>query len=174
MHGDDFYREPEMSAIKTYERHAEDTVMIGGSIDAVFAVIDDPLKISTHMSRRTWMMAGSTMSTEVDELGGRAVGSRIQMTGRVIGIAVGLDQVVTLREPPYAKRWATQGAPKLIVIGPYAIAVELEPRGQATSMRVALEYDLPANNRWIGHLFGRAYANWCIRQIVHDVGANFA
>jgi hypothetical protein len=85
-----------------------------------------------------------------------------------------LDQAITVRESPYTKQWATQGAPKLVVIGPYAIAVELEPRGQVTSMRVALEYDLPANNRWIGHLFGRAYANWCIRQIVHDVGANFA
>jgi hypothetical protein len=172
--GEDFYREEAMSAIKTYDRHAEDTVMVAGSVDAVFAVVDDPLKISTHMGRRTWMMAGSTMSTEVDELGGHAVGSRIRMTGRVIGIPVGLDQAITVREPPYTKQWATQGAPKLIVIGPYAIAVELEPHGQAASMRVALEYDLPANNRWIGHLFGRAYANWCIRQIVHDVGANFA
>ncbi|MGC5225079.1 hypothetical protein ACPW96_21130 [Micromonospora sp. DT81.3] len=160
--------------MKTYERHAEDTVRIAGSLETVFAVVDDPMQISTHMSRRTWMMAGSTMTTQVDELGGHAVGSHIRMTGRVIGIPVGLDQAITLREPPLAKQWATQGTPKLIVIGPYAMAVELEPHGEATSMRVMLDYDLPAKNRWLGRLFGRFYANWCVRQVVHDVSAHFA
>lgn len=114
------------------------------------------------------------MSTQVDELGGHAVGSHIRMTGRVIGIPVGLDEAITLREPPHTKQWATQGIPKLIVIGSYAITVGLEPRGEATSMRVALDYDLPTKHRWLGQLFGRAYADWCIRQIVHDVTANFA
>jgi len=163
-----------MADLKTYERHAEDTVPIPGTIADVFAVIDDPMRISSHMSRRSWTMAGSTMSTVVDDRGGQALGSQIRMTGRILGIPIGLEQVITLREPPSRKQWATQGVPKLIVIGPYAITVELEPVGGATSLRVAIDYDLPAKGRWLGLFFGRAYADWCLRQIVHDVTASFA
>jgi hypothetical protein len=126
------------------------------------------------MSWRTWTMAGSTMSTVVDELGGHAVGSETLMTGRVTGIATGLEQAITIREPPRRKQWATHGVPRRIVIGPHAITVELEPLGKDTSLRVAIDYDLPAPNRWLRRFFGRAYADWCLRQIVHDVTANFA
>ena len=163
-----------MPDLKTYERHAEDTVRIPGSVEDVFAVVDDPMRISSHMGRRTWMMAGSTMSTVVDDLGGRAVGSQIRMSGRFMGIPVSLEEAITVREPPRLKQWATLGAPRLIVIGPYAITVELEPLGEATSLRVTIDYDLPARNRWLGQLFGRGYADWCLRQITHDVAANFA
>ncbi len=162
-----------MDETKVYERHVEDTVMVPATVEAVFGVIDDPMRIATHMSRRNWMMAGSTMSTDIDERGGHSVGSHIRMTGRVLGISVGLDEVITRREPPHAKQWATQGTPKLIVIGPYAITVELEPAAAGTSMRLTIDYDLPTTNRWRGRLFGRMYADWCLRQIVHDVTANF-
>lgn len=85
-----------------------------------------------------------------------------------------MEEAITVRKPPHLKQWATQGVPQLIVIGPYAITVELEPLGEATSLHVAIDYDLPARNRWLGQLFGRAYADWCLRQIVHDATANFA
>lgn len=162
-----------MAEPKVYERHVEDRVTVPAAVEAVFAVIDDPMRIATHMSRRTWMMAGGTMTTQIDERGGLAVGSHIRMTGRVLGISVGLDEVITQREPPHAKQWATQGTPKLIVIGPYAITVELEPVEAGTSMRLMIDYDLPTRNRWLGRLFGRMYADWCLGQIVHDVTANF-
>ena len=55
-----------MADLKTYERHAEDTVPIPGTIADVFAVIDDPMRISSHMSRRSWTIAQIERSTSAE------------------------------------------------------------------------------------------------------------
>jgi len=55
------------------------------------------------MSGSSWMMAGSRMALEVDASQGRAVGASIRMGGRVLGIALSLEEIVTERNPPRRK-----------------------------------------------------------------------
>jgi len=103
------------------------------------------------------------------------VGSRVAMRGKVLGIPLGLEQVVMQREPPTRKAWETMSA-NLLVIGNYRLGFELEPTGPTCTVRVFIEYDLPSGalTRWLGALFAKAYARWCTEQMARDATRYFA
>ena len=73
--------------------------------EQAFAHLDDFAALSAHMEKRSAMMIGSRMRIATDGLGGRAVGSRVRMEGRVLGMALRLEEVVTERQPPVRKAW---------------------------------------------------------------------
>lgn len=53
------------------------------------------------------MTMGWRMSIAVDADGGRVIGSKICMRGRMMGIVLSLDEVITERQIPYTKVWQT-------------------------------------------------------------------
>ena len=85
----------------------------------LFAFADDHSRLSSHMSKSSWMMGGGSMSIETDSGGGKAVGSKLTLRGVVFGLQLQVEERVTERIPPYRKVWATEGKPKLVVVGPY-------------------------------------------------------
>jgi hypothetical protein len=97
--------------------HHESSVFIDGAAEDVFAFVDDHSRFSSHMSESSWMMGDGRMTVDLDEAKGQAVGSHIRLSGRVFGVSVYLDEVVTRRDPPANKVWETVGAPRLLVIG---------------------------------------------------------
>ncbi len=153
-----------------YSRHEEHSATINASAERVFDQLDDPTRLSEHMSKRSWRMGWGRMETVLDAQRGRSVGSHIVIRGRVFGIPLYLDEIVTVRERPLAKTWETVGEPRLLVIGPYRMGFDLRPDGTTTQLRVAIDYELPAKgiSRWLGRVFGRSYAKWCTRQIARD------
>lgn len=82
------------------QRRREGAALIAGTPDEVFAFVDDHSRFASHMSESSWMMGGSRMRVDVDGAGGRAVGSHIRLTGKVFGVRLFLDEVVTRRSPP--------------------------------------------------------------------------
>ena len=160
-----------------YTRHAEFSGTVRASPEQVFARLDDQTRLSAHMSKRSWKMGWGKMETLLDDQHGRAVGSHIILRGRVFGIPLYLDEVVTMREPPLRKQWATVGTPRLIVIGPYTMGFAINDAVSGRShLRVDIAYDLPTKGvaRFLGRLFGRSYAKWCTRQMVDDARRAFA
>lgn len=155
--------------------HYEETSLIQATPEDVFNYVDDQKRFSSHMSKSSWMMGGGSMSTEFDEGQGKTIGSHIQMKGRVFGINLYLDEVVTLREPPHRKEWETVGVPKLLVIGNYKMGFEISPKDSVSQLRVFIDYELPTttNSRWLGQLFGKMYAKWCVQQIANGVAEYF-
>ena len=114
------------------------------------------------------------METQVDEGKGQKVGSHIQMSGKVLGINLFLDEVVTEHIPPNRKVWQTIGAPNLIVIGNYQMGVELTSIKGKSKLKVFIDYDLPEGvSKIFGYLFGRMYAKWCVSQLTNGVIDNF-
>ena len=115
------------------------------------------------------------METEIDEGRGQTVGSRICLSGRVFGVELSVEEIVVERDPPRRKVWETTGAPKLLVIGHYRMGFELSAQGNASVLRVFIEYALPerAPARWLGRLFGQYYARWCTQQMVNDAVNHF-
>jgi hypothetical protein len=99
--------------------HFESKVEVNASADAVFLFLDDPKRLSAHMSKSSWMMAGSRMLIELDAAEGRSVGSTIRLSGGMLSISIGVEEAVTERTPPLRKVWETKGAPRLLVIGHY-------------------------------------------------------
>lgn len=90
------------------------------------------------------------------------------LTGRVLGIRLSVEEVVTERNPPRSKVWKTVGLPRLLVIGHYRMGFEISTQGDASLLRVFIDYALPdaAPARWLGLLFGRFYAKWCVAQMI--------
>ena len=141
----------------------------------VFAYLDDFRRLSSHMERRSGMMMGAKMCIDVDAAEGRAVGSHIRMYGKILGISLALEEVVTDREPPHLKAWETVNA-RLVVIGQYRLGFHLLPAAEGTEIRIFIEYALPERgvSRLCGAILGRRYARWCIARMAHDAKASVA
>ena len=153
-----------------YSRHEEHSAPINASAEQVFELLDDQTRLTEHMSKRSWKLGWGRMDTVLDAGRGRSIGSHIVLRGRVFGVRLYLDEVVTRREPPLTKAWETVGEPRLPVIGPYRMSFDLTPGGTNAELRVAIDYELPTKGiSWLlGRLFGRSYAKWCTRRMVRD------
>lgn len=159
---------------KIYQRHYEESILILRGAEEIFAYIDDHKNLSSHMGESSWMMAGSRMETSIDSGHGQEIGSHIKMNGRIFGINLFLDEIVTRREPPLRKEWETVGNLKLLVIGRYRMTFKVKPQDSNSLFRVSIDYNLPDTNIWLGWLFGGIYAKWCVRQMIRGVQKHFA
>ena len=155
--------------------HDEAIALVKAPVDRVFAHLDDPKALSAHMGQSSMMSMGSRMSMDVDANGGRAIGSKIRMRGRVLGIPISLEEVVTERRAPYKKLWETIGSPRLLVVAHYRMGFELKRQGNSTLVRVFIDYGLPTTvpGSWLGRLLGGVYARWCTKQMVDDAARHF-
>ena len=152
------------------DRHAETRVSLSSPAEAVFSLLDDHSRLSAHMTKRNWMMAGSRMVVETDAAAGRAVGSKIRLYGQVLGIGLTLDEAVIERNPPLRKVWETTSEPRLLVIGEYRMGFEITPSDSGCTLLVFLDYALPRSglSRWLGVVLSGAYARWCTRRMARD------
>jgi hypothetical protein len=159
-----------------YSRHEEYTSEVTAPIERAFEHLDDQTRLSAHMNKRSWKMGWGRMDLKLDEKRGRAVGSHIILDGRVLGIHLYLDEVITERMPPLRKSWETIGEPRLLVIGSYRMGFELRPVAAGAELRVEIDYDLPRTGipRLLGSFFGGAYAKWCTKKMALDAQAAFA
>ena len=157
-------------------RHHDRAVFIDAPPEQVFAFVDDHSRLSSHMGESSWMMGGGRMAVELDDAKGQAVGAHIRLSGRVFGVRLFLDEVVTRRDPPFAKVWETVGTPKLLVIGAYTMGVHVAPANRGSQLRVFIDYDFPTGwaTYWLGRLFGGIYARWCVTQMLSGASAHFA
>jgi hypothetical protein len=155
--------------------HCETTATLEARAEDVFDYLDDHRRIAAHMSDSSWMMAGSRMALELDASQGRAVGAKVRLSGRALGIALAVEEVVTERNPPLSKAWETTGRPQLLVIGPYRMGYQVTPLGASSRLRVFIDYAPPDGpvSRRLGSLFGRTYARWCTRRMAEDAAMHF-
>ena len=174
----------ELGERPNFPHPAESQVQVQSSAGPVFEHLDDHTPVSAHMNRRAWRMGWSRMKLSLDEQAGRATGSRMHLEGRVLGVQLSLDEVVTEHMPPTRKVWMTVGAPWLLVIGPYRMGFVLVPAGASAqgagsehvTLTVFIDYALPEQgpSRLLGRIFGRWYARWCTQRMVSDAQAAFA
>ena len=153
----------------------ETSAMVRAPADRVFAHVDDHARLSSHMSESSWMLGGGRMEIELDADRGKKVGSRIRLAGRVFGIELSVEEVVTEYNPSRGKVWETRGSPRLLILDRYRMGFEISPLGNDSLLRVFIEYALPAKApaRWLGRLFGVYYAKWCTQRMVDDAVKHF-
>lgn len=163
-------------APRRYERHHEANVILPAGGKEVFSYVDDFSSLSAHMSQSSVMMMGGSMDMLFDAERGQAVGSHVRMKGRMMGIELFLEEVVTERDPPRHKAWETIGSPRLLVIAGYRLGFDITDGNNTSELRVFIDYDLPATlvSRWLGYLFGKMYAKWCVQQMVDGARSHFA
>ena len=160
---------------QSFPFHDESAAMAKAPVDRVFAYLDDPKALSAHMGKSSMMMMGSRMSIDVDADCGRVIGSKIRMSGSVMGIPVSFEEVITERQVPRIKVWKTIGTPKLLIISHYRMGFELTRTGDTSLVRVFIDYSLPtsAPGSWLGRLLGGVYARWCTKQMADDAARQF-
>ena len=157
-------------------KHFESAGFITAAPDAVFSYVDDHERLSSHMTRSSWIMGGGRMELKLDEGRGRRVGSRIQMSGRAFGMALSLEELVSEYAPPRHKAWETVGEPRLLIIGQYRMGFDIAPQSGGSNLRVFIDYERPHARRG-GRLIARLaswYAAWCTKRMVSDAVAHFA
>ena len=159
-----------------YPLHDRSEVDVAIDAHSLFARLDDHRRLASHMEKPSWMMAGASMRVETDALQGQAVGSLIRVTGRVLGMDLMVEEVVTERVPPLRKTWETRGEPRLLVIGSYRMGFTISPEGDHSRLVVFIDYQLPPRGfaRGLALLFGPAYAAWCTRRMASDAVAAIA
>jgi uncharacterized membrane protein len=143
--------------------------------ELVFEYLDDFEQLGAHMTRSSWMMAGSRMSYEFDEAKGRRPGARIHLLGSFLGLQLDIEERVVERVTPRSKAWQTVGEPRMLVLARYRMGYSLQPQPRGCRVTVFIEYALPATGfgRLLGWLAGRAYARWCVRSVLHQTVARF-
>ncbi len=158
-----------------FERHYEESTLIHASAKEVFAYADDHANFSAHMNKSSWMMGGGSMETIVDEARGQKAGSHITMQGKVLGVNLFLDEVITIHKPPHQKEWQTVGNINLIVIDHYKLGFEIEVKENQSKLKVYIDYNIPKTfiTKILGQLFGGIYAKWCVRQMISGVDNHF-
>lgn len=159
----------------TYPFHHESSGVVRTSAPRLFAHLDEHARLSSHMSKSSWMMAGGRMDIQTDDGRGQRLGSRISIAGSVLGIRVAVDEIVVERSPPSTKIWQTIGAPRLLVIGHYRMGFEITRVEDSSRLQVFIDYALPETVpwRWVGSVLARYYARWCTKQMVDDAIASF-
>lgn len=160
----------------TFASHEEASATLRAPAAVAFDYLDDPARLGAHMGKSSWRMAGASMTYRFDAARGRAMGSRIELAGAILGLRLFVAEVVTVHEPPLRKAWQTVGEPRLAVIGPYRMGFALEPQGASCRLTVSLDWDPPSG--WLAHtasaVFGRSYARWCVRTMAADAARRFA
>ena len=161
---------------RSFPFHDESIALVKAPVDRVFAHLDDPKALAAHMGQSSMMTMGSRMSIDVDADGGRVVGSKIRMDGRMLGIPLSLEEVITERQIPSRKVWETIGTPMLLVIAHYRMGFKLTRQGDASQVRVFIDYSLPttAPGSWLGLLLGGVYARWCTKQMADGAAKHFS
>ena len=157
-------------------RHFEARSHIAAPQPNVFEFLDDHLRMVSHMSKSSWSMGGGRMVLDADAEQGRAVGSKLALSGRAFGIRLLVEEVITERTPPQRKVWETVGAPRLLVIGYYKLGFELLPASDGTAARIFIDYDLPTGfiSRLLGIALAGTYARWCVTRMIDDARAHFS
>ena len=115
------------------------------------------------------------METSLDQGRGQAIGSHVRMKGRMMGVQLFLEEVVTERQPPHHKAWETTGRQRLLVIDSYRLGFDITEGNKSSELRVFIDYNLPTAPLllWLGLTFGKFYAKWCVQQMVTDARKHF-
>ncbi len=156
--------------------HDECNTLLEVTVDQAFVHLDDHARLTEHMNKSSWMMAGSSMQLTFDALRGQAVGSHISMSGRVLGVPLFVEEIVSDRSPPLSKVWETIGETRLLVIGHYRMGFELTPSVAGCQLRIFIDYAKPKG--WLswclGRLLARYYARWCLQRMKNDAIDHFS
>jgi len=160
---------------QSFPFHHESSGPANVPVEQVSAFLDDPQALAAHMGESSMMMPGSSMSIDVDAGGGQEIGSKVRMQGRMLGLRLSLEEVITEREAPAMKVWETIGTPKLLAMSHYRMGFELTRNGASPLVRVFIDYSLPIKppGAWIGHCLGAVFARWCTKQMVMGATRHF-
>lgn len=161
--------------IETFAAHYEKQTTVDAPAELVFEYLDDFERLGAHMTRSSWMMAGSKMSYEFDNGKGRRLDSHVRLIGSFLGLKLEIDERVIDRAPAQSKAWQTTGTPRMLILAQYRMGFSLWSLPHGCRVTAFIDYSLPARGfgRVLGRVAGGAYARWCVRNVLDQAAAQF-
>jgi uncharacterized membrane protein len=161
--------------VKAHPVHYEAQTTVNAPPDLVFEYLDDFEQLGTHMTRSSWMMAGSKMNYEFDDGRGRRLGSHVRLVGSLLGLKLEIDEQVIERVPAHSKTWQTVGNPRMFILAQYRMGFSLQALPRSCVVTAHIDYSLPTRGyrRLLGRLAGGVYARWCVRNVLDQAAAHF-
>ena len=155
--------------------HFESSADLAADAAVLFDHLDDFTRLGSHMTRSSWMMDGASMHYEFDAAQGRALGSRVRMVGRMLGMSLEVEEQVIERTPGVSKSWQTIGQPRLLILEAYRMGFTLSPVFDGCRLSVFIEYSLPRAGlgRWLGRVASGPYARWCVTRMIAEAVRRF-
>jgi len=160
---------------ETFASHYEAQATVNAPADLLFEYLDDFEQLGAHMTRSSWMMAGSKMRYEFDDGKGRRLGARVRLLGSFLGLKLEIDERVIDREPARSKAWQTVENPRILILARYRMGFSLRPLSDGSRLTAFIDYALPEKGigRLLGALAGGVYARWCVRNILRQAKGHF-
>lgn len=69
----------------------------------------------------------------------------IRLSGRVLGMALSVEEAGIEHEPPRRKAWQTMATPQLLVIGPYWMGFAIASHRSGSELTLFIDDALPAS-----------------------------
>jgi hypothetical protein len=161
--------------IESYGAHYEAQTTVNAPPVLVFEYLDDFEQLGAHMTRSSWMMAGSKMTYEFDDGRGRRLGSHVRLVGSLLGLKLEIDEQVIDRVPARSKAWETVGNPRMLILAQYRMSFSLQALPGSCRVTARIDYSLPRKgfSRFLGLVAAGAYARWCVRNVLDQAAAHF-
>ena len=141
----------------------------------MYEYLDEFEALGAHMTRASWMRAGSRMRYEFDDARGRRVGARVRLHGSILGLPLDIEERVVERLPPVRKAWQTIGHPRMLVLAHYRMGFSIAPFVGGCRATVFIDY-APAEAgiaRWLSRITAAYYARWCVRSMTGQAAGRF-
>ena len=136
--------------------------------------MDDFSKTGIHMSERSMMMMGSKLKLKQLSTNAAGAGANYRWYGKMIGMAIDFNQIVTKWHPPKLKEWETIGEAKIIIMSWYRMWFEITPANNGTNTKISISY-LPPKELFykiLSFFFANWYCNWCLNNMLNDTKKN--
>ena len=155
--------------IKTVKR----VVNIKSKPEEVFAFIDDIENMGMHMTKANAPMMGSKLTIEWLTQHKTGLGSKYRWRGKAMGMKMDFTVEVTKWIEGKEKTWETVGEAKMIVLSWYRMYLILTPlQKETTQAELGIYYTKPKGS-FLGFLFARRYAVWCVKNMLKDSQKHF-
>ena len=138
--------------------------------EKVFAQMDDFSKTGMHMSESSMMMMGSKLKLEQLSPNPAGVDAKYHWYGRMMGMTIDFNEIVTKWQPPKLKEWETVGKAKIIIMSWYRMWFEITPAENGTIAKLSISYlpPTPWFYKILSFFFAKLYCNWCLNNMLND------
>lgn len=154
-------------------RYYEKSILIEGSVEEVFAFMDDIRNTGKHMTENSASMMGGKLHLEWLTTHMTGLGTKYRWTGKVVGMKMDFTVEVNQWIKNKEKTWGTIGEAKMIVISWFEMHLELTPtENNGTLVFLSIRYTKNKGSLW-SFLFGKRYAKWCVKSMLEDTQKHF-
>lgn len=150
--------------MKQYEKHYQESLFIPASVEDVFDYADEHANYYSHVIKFARLLGGR-MNLEMDEGRGKSVGSRIRVSGKILGKSLSLEEVITSRQAPFGKAWESVGNPAFLIVGQYRYEIQIKRQASGSMLSVVFDSNPPEASGWLRQWFSQVYSKACAREM---------